>query len=84
MEDPMDDLKTFHVRGPEDCYAEDTKRIRDVVRAKGYQCSLEQAKALWSEYSDSMAAGWLHLPDDDDELFGCISHYIIEDSDERA
>lgn len=57
-------------------YPKDVKRIQQVLRDRGYDASLFECEMLWSKYSDSMAAGWMILPDSDNEVFDCISYYI--------
>lgn len=57
-------------------YPDDVKRILSVLIAHGYQATEEQAISLWDEYSDSMAAGWMMLPDEDKDIYSCIEDYI--------
>lgn len=56
----------------------DILRIREVLRRKGWNASLRKSHALWTQYSDSMCAGWMSLPVDDQELYDCISPYITQ------
>jgi len=58
-------------------YLDDIARIQRVVQEKGYDCYDDLAQRLWEVYSDSMSAGWLGLPDSDEELFECVSSYIV-------
>lgn len=67
----------------EDYYAGDVKRIAQVLRSKGYNCDSSLARQLWEAYSNSMAAGWMHLPEDDSELFWCVQPYFVEESDDE-
>lgn len=53
-------------------YIEDTKRIVKVAFENGFILSILEAEELWEEYSDSMAAGWMGLPDSDEELWAII------------
>lgn len=53
-------------------YLSDTERIVKVAFANGYTISLKQAEAAWEAYSDSMAAGWMRLPEDDEELWNIL------------
>lgn len=57
-------------------YPNDVKRIQKILADRGYEASPMECEALWDKYSDSMAAGWMGLSDDDEEVFGCISYYI--------
>lgn len=53
------------------------ERIKSVLIANGFiNAGLNDALGLWGEYSDSYAAGWLGLPDNDAEIFDCIKGYI--------
>ena len=51
------------VEHPGDC-------IRIVVQVNnlGYDETLMEAEELWSKYSDKVEAGWIRLPDTDEEL----------------
>lgn len=61
-------------------YLNDVKRIVDVMAKNGYYCTKQQAVKLWEIYSESFAAGWLLMPNKDEELFGCIKDYFKSDS----
>ena len=54
----------------------DIERIVQAMAKSGFFCSHTEASKLWESYSDSMAAGWLNLPDTDEEIVGCISPYF--------
>lgn len=54
-------------------YIDDTKRIVKISFDNGIILSLKEAEEIWEEYSDSMAAGWMNLPEDDKELWLIIS-----------
>lgn len=47
----------------------DVIRIQRVVEQNGYEADLEACAYLWEEYSDRYAAGWIGLPEDDDDLW---------------
>jgi hypothetical protein len=73
-------VKRFKVLGHvEDLHPDDTQTIVRVIRAKGYECSPEQARELWQQYSRSFAAGWLVLPEDDEELFTIVNAYMVDE-----
>lgn len=59
-------------------YPEDVERIVKVLADRGYKCSPGDAAILWDRYSDSMAAGWMMLPQDDEDVFGCISLDVLQ------
>jgi hypothetical protein len=54
-------------------YPGDVSRIRKVAKSKGYYLTTKQAEKVWQLYSNSMSAGWIRLPDDDQELWNIIS-----------
>jgi hypothetical protein len=58
--------------------AADVIRVRDAVMSHGYECSHTQARDLWQQYSDGMAASWMSLPDEDGDIVQCVSYYIEE------
>jgi hypothetical protein len=62
-------------------YAGDLVRIQTALIASGYQASLSDCQLLWEKYSDSMAAGWLFLPESDAEIVDCVSPYFDVDDE---
>jgi hypothetical protein len=60
-------------------YPDDCKRIAEVALKAGYAVSMWEAEAIWDAYSDSMAAGWMGLPDDDEELMSIVESYAEVD-----
>lgn len=54
-------------------YREDSIRIKRVAWDHGVDLTINQAEKAWLAYSDSMAAGWMGLPEDDIELWNIIS-----------
>jgi len=57
-------------------YIDDIRRIKKILRERDYDATLTISEALWDKYSYSMAAGWMTLPDDDEEVFDCIKSYF--------
>lgn len=55
---------------------------KELLVKNGYvNAGLSDVMRLWSEYSDSHAAGWLGLPEEseeaaDDMIFDCVKPYI--------
>ncbi len=67
-----DELSEYREEDREDC-----EKIKAALFKNGYvNAGLSDACWLWSEYSDSYAAGWLGLPDTDEEIFECVKNYI--------
>ncbi len=67
-----DDLSDYGKGHIEDC-----EIIKRVLIKNGFiNAGLNDACSLWGQYSDDLAAGWLGLPDEDDEIYECIEQYI--------
>lgn len=47
----------------------DVVRIQRVAEQHGYEADLEACAYIWGYYSDTMAAGWINLPEDDEYLW---------------
>lgn len=54
----------------------DVERIISVLSQRGYEVSFAQAFNAWSDYSESMSAGWLSLPEDDKLLFDLTYKFL--------
>lgn len=59
-------------------HIDDVKRIQVVLLKNGYDADLQSCASIWEDYSDSYAAGWLGLPESDDELFTIIGWRVDE------
>jgi hypothetical protein len=57
-------------------YPEDCHRIRRVLSNHGVEATIAEAEAVWSLHSEGMAAGWLFLPKNDDELWQILYTYV--------
>jgi len=57
-------------------YRDDCERIQRILRDKGYNATLQQCEELWDDYSDSMAAGWMGLGDNDEDVYSHLRHRI--------
>ena len=57
-------------------WIDDVKRIQQVLLDNGYSSLLEDCERLWDNYSDDMCAGWMGLPEDDEELFNILEYRI--------
>ena len=69
-------------RKPTSPYQRDINRIVSVCQDRGYVISPEDAQTVWETYSESMAAGWMGLPDTNTELFTIVLQYSEEGDDE--
>lgn len=59
-----------------DMYRMDADRIAKCLADRGYEATPQQAVRLWERYSESFAAGWLGLPESDEEVFECVRPYF--------
>jgi len=57
-------------------YPHDVERIVKVLVSAGYIVTPQEAENMWHKYSDSYAAIWLFLPNDDEELLRCLESII--------
>lgn len=57
-------------------YPEDIIRIMKVAIDVNILLTPEEADMVWTEHSNSYAAGWLGLPDDDDVLATLIERNV--------
>jgi hypothetical protein len=62
-------------------YPEDCRRIRRVLREHGFEVTMREAARLWTAYSETMAAGWMDLPDYDDVVYWCVRPFFEPDAD---
>lgn len=54
----------------------DVKRIQDVLLKNGYSSLLKDCGDLWEDYSDSYVAGWLNLPENDEDLWSILENKL--------
>jgi hypothetical protein len=79
MEGPMTQLRLIKVKRNDRLdYVYDCERIVKVLASHGYHATIEQAHELWDAHSEMMAAGWLHLPEDDEQLYIDLSYHFEE------
>ena len=69
-------LKEIRLQLKRDEYLADKLRIQQAMHHAGYQCSITEAGDLWQAYSDGMAAGWMCLPDADENIVGNLRPYF--------
>lgn len=58
-------------------YTNDIDRIVKIFADRGYEISHTDAVHAWEQFSDSMAAGWMSLGDDD-QVFQDAFYYFEE------
>lgn len=57
-------------------YPEDVERIQKILANDGYEATLTECEHLWTAHSESMAASWMILPEEDERVMDCIRFYI--------
>ena len=60
---------------PEDNESYDVRQIVEACERHGYQISPTDARKAWDRFSKSMAAGWMHVPEDDAEIVATVLSY---------
>ena len=74
----------LRLKKPEDFRDLDCERIVKIFSERGYEISIRDAKEAWEAFSDSMAAGWMHLDEDDRSVFNTVLCYFEDDTEEPA
>lgn len=59
-------------------YPWDVAKIQSALAANGIFVPSGDCHAAWEAYSESMCAGWLGLPDTDEEIISCIMPFLTE------
>jgi hypothetical protein len=54
----------------------DVERLQRVMLQNGYEADYNDAANIWDDYSDAYAAGWLGMPEDDNELWDEIKNRV--------
>lgn len=75
-------IKRIIPRKPRDefDYPSAVERLVHIADDAGYVLTPVDAERIWSEYSDTFCAGWLHLHDDDADVLRILLQYgqVIE------
>ena len=53
-------------------YLDDCKRIQKLLFGRGYEISLHECEDMWESYSERSCAGWLFLPENDEEIIEAL------------
>ena len=73
-------FKSIRVKNPftkhVDTYREDCNRIQSVLLDHGLYATLDQCCELWELASEDMCAGWLNLPEKNEDIYAEVKHYI--------
>jgi len=59
-------------------FPEAIRHMKDCLGRAGNNAIDDEIITAWSEYSDSLCAGWLGLPDADDELLAILLQHLPE------
>jgi len=65
-------LKTIKVKEEDSDNNSDILRIQRVLIDKGYYAENSQCRRIWQLHSEEYAAGWLILPNTDEEIYESI------------
>lgn len=58
-------------------HSSDVEQIWQAMTDAGYDVCRCECRKAWEEYSDSMEAGWMFVPEDDPEkIISCIIRYF--------
>lgn len=57
-------------------HKQDVEQIISACAANGLKINFAEAFGAWSAYSESMSAGWLSLPDDNEMLFQIVREFL--------
>lgn len=60
-------------------HKQDLARIIQAFANAGYTCTMHQADQMWQYYSDTMAAGWMSLPEKDEDIIATVKSYFQVD-----
>lgn len=55
-------------QGIPDSYEKDVRRIQGVMYKAGFPMSRQEAYNRWQAYSESLCAGWIFLPEEDEDI----------------
>lgn len=53
-------------------FEDDVNRIVGICYEHGYEVSTKDACQIWKDYSESMAAGWMCLPETDQYILDIV------------
>ena len=54
----------------------DVEFIQNVCLLYGYQADLEDCATAWELYSESLAAGWIHVGEEPSDVWSVIQKYV--------
>ncbi len=57
-------------------FIEDVERIQKILKIRGFEYSLNECAGAWDEYSESMAAGWMDLDEEDYFVYENVEPYL--------
>lgn len=71
-------MRTLVFDVPSSYFNHDIERIVRACESYGFSISPTCAQLAWEAYSESFAAGWLNLPDDDREIVDIMRYRCRE------
>lgn len=57
-------------------FATDVARMQRCLQAAGKQAEIDNIVSAWADYSDTVCARWLMLPENEDELLAVLLKYL--------
>lgn len=57
-------------------FPDDAQRIVRICADRGIAISETEATKAWEDYSESLSARWMRLPEKDDGVFSCVQEYL--------
>lgn len=57
-------------------HLDEAVRLQRAMSVRGYIITLREAEAIWMDYSDDYAAGWMGMPESDHDLFATALPYL--------
>ena len=68
----------------EDYYSDDITRMRQICHRKGFETTREELAEAWARCSAKLSAGWLILPEDDEQVFLDLLEEMDSEEDETT
>jgi len=68
----------LHFREPQydEQFPDDIDRIQRILFDKGYTTTRQDIQLAWKCFSETLAANWIILPEDDEDVFYTIMGYL--------
>jgi len=57
-------------------FPDDVRRIQNILLKYGYDASLTESEALWTNFSEKRCAVWITLLEKDDDVYSDLRKYL--------